>query len=78
MSSAETVSGVTVDATVRLGAVGAFALSYAQRSLSTPARLLRRHVEAPLEEHLQDPQASARLPAPPGFLPCGSSKRNGA
>ncbi len=29
-----------------LGAVGAFALSYAQRSLSTPARLLRRHVEA--------------------------------
>jgi hypothetical protein len=29
-----------------LGALGAFALSYAQRSLSTPARLLRRHVEA--------------------------------
>jgi hypothetical protein len=29
-----------------LGAVGAFALSYAQRRLSTPARLLRRHVEA--------------------------------
>jgi hypothetical protein len=29
-----------------LGAVAAFALSYAQRSLSTPARLLRRHVEA--------------------------------
>ena len=28
-----------------LGAAGAFALSYAQRSLSTPARLLRRHVE---------------------------------
>jgi len=29
-----------------LGGVAAFALSYAQRSLSTPARLLRRHVEA--------------------------------
>ena len=29
-----------------LGAVAAFALSYAQRSLSAPARLLRRHVEA--------------------------------
>jgi hypothetical protein len=29
-----------------LGAGAAFALSYAQRSLSTPARLLRRHVEA--------------------------------
>jgi hypothetical protein len=28
-----------------LGAVAAFALSYAQRSLSTPARLLRRQVE---------------------------------
>jgi hypothetical protein len=28
-----------------LGAAGAFALSYAQRSLSAPARLLRRHVE---------------------------------
>lgn len=28
-----------------LGAVAAFALSYAQRSLSAPARLLRRHVE---------------------------------
>jgi hypothetical protein len=27
-----------------IGAVGAFALSYAQRALSTPARLLRRHV----------------------------------
>ena len=26
------------------GAVGAFALSYAQRSLSTPARMLRRRV----------------------------------
>jgi len=29
-----------------LGAVAAFGLSYAQRSLSAPARLLRRHVEA--------------------------------
>jgi hypothetical protein len=29
-----------------LGAAGAFALSYAQRSLSAPARLLRRNVEA--------------------------------
>jgi hypothetical protein len=29
-----------------LGGVGAFALSYAQRSLSTPARLLRRNVES--------------------------------
>ena len=29
-----------------LGAVAAFALSYAQRSLSAPARLLRRHVTA--------------------------------
>jgi hypothetical protein len=29
-----------------LGGVAAFALSYAQRSLSTPARLLRRQVEA--------------------------------
>jgi len=28
-----------------LGSAAAFALSYAQRSLSTPARLLRRHVE---------------------------------
>lgn len=28
-----------------LGGVAAFALSYAQRALSTPARLLRRHVE---------------------------------
>ena len=27
-----------------LGAIGAFALSYAQRSLSTPARMLRRRV----------------------------------
>jgi hypothetical protein len=27
-----------------IGAFGAFALSYAQRSLSTPARLIRRHV----------------------------------
>jgi hypothetical protein len=31
---------------VALGAAGAFGLYYAQRSLSTPARLLRRHVEA--------------------------------
>lgn len=29
-----------------LGAIAAFALSYAQRSLSTPARLLRREVDA--------------------------------
>jgi hypothetical protein len=29
-----------------LGAIAAFALSYAQRSLSTPARMLRRNVEA--------------------------------
>jgi hypothetical protein len=27
-----------------IGALGAFALSYAQRTLSTPARLIRRHV----------------------------------
>jgi hypothetical protein len=32
-------------AAVLPGAVAAFALSYAQRSLSTPARLLRRHVD---------------------------------
>ena len=34
----------TVRLAAMLGAVAAFALSYAQRSLSTPARLLRRHV----------------------------------
>ena len=33
-----------LDAAAILGAVGAFALSYAQRSLSTPARMLRRRV----------------------------------
>jgi hypothetical protein len=34
-----------VDAAALLGAAAAFALSYAQRSLSTPARLLRRRVQ---------------------------------
>jgi hypothetical protein len=34
----------TVNLAAALGAVAAFALSSAQRSLSTPARLLRRHV----------------------------------
>jgi hypothetical protein len=33
-----------LDVAALLGAAGAFALSYAQRSLSTPARLLRRRV----------------------------------
>ena len=34
-----------LDVAALLGAAGAFALSYAQRSLSTPARLLRRRVQ---------------------------------
>jgi hypothetical protein len=34
-----------IDAAALLGAAAAFALSYAQRSLSTPARLLRRRVQ---------------------------------
>ncbi len=34
-----------LDLTAVLAAAGACALSYAQRSLSTPARLMRRHVE---------------------------------
>ncbi len=33
-----------LDAAAVIAALGAFALSYAQRSLSTPARLIRRHV----------------------------------
>jgi hypothetical protein len=33
-----------LDAAAVIAAFGAFALSYAQRSLSTPARLIRRHV----------------------------------
>jgi hypothetical protein len=33
-----------LDVTAVLGAFAAFALSYAQRTLSTPARLIRRHV----------------------------------
>jgi hypothetical protein len=33
-----------VDAAAIIAALGAFALSYAQRTLSTPARLIRRHV----------------------------------
>jgi hypothetical protein len=33
-----------IDVAALIAAAGAFALSYAQRSLSTPARLLRRHV----------------------------------
>ena len=35
-----------LDVAAIIGAVGAFALSYAQRTLSTPARLIRRHVTA--------------------------------
>lgn len=38
-----------------IGALGAFALSYAQRSLSTPARLIRRHAtHVDGELHLDD------------------------
>jgi hypothetical protein len=33
-----------LDVAAVIGALGAFALSYTQRSLSTPARLIRRHV----------------------------------
>jgi hypothetical protein len=33
-----------LDIAAIIGALGAFALSYAQRTLSTPARLIRRHV----------------------------------
>jgi hypothetical protein len=35
-----------LDVAAIIGALGAFALSYAQRTLSTPARLIRRHVAA--------------------------------
>ena len=35
-----------LDVAAVIGALGAFALSYAQRTLSTPARLIRRHVTA--------------------------------
>ena len=34
----------SLDAAAVIAAIGAFALSYAQRALSTPARLIRRHV----------------------------------
>jgi len=34
----------SLDVAAVIGALGAFALSYAQRTLSTPARLIRRHV----------------------------------
>jgi hypothetical protein len=36
----------SVDIAALIGALGAFAFSYAQRTLSTPARLIRRHVTA--------------------------------
>jgi hypothetical protein len=34
----------SLDAAAVIAAIGAFALSYAQRALSTPARFIRRHV----------------------------------